>query len=148
MKTILLILLIIFTSFSGLAQSIEGVYYNKWEAPSGESLAYTLHLHDDGTFVFSSDRTYLDAYPDQTLKAKGTWQMDGHLLILEADEDQSEHSEFAGDLNKSKARYLSLSPRNPKFNLVKPSFKFFESNIFFAKDMELFKTDINVTLID
>jgi hypothetical protein len=48
----------------------------------------------------------------------------------------------------NKARYVSVSPRNPKFNLVKPSLKFYSSEVFFAKDMELIKTDESVSSIN
>ena len=148
MKTIILFFFINTALFSGMAQSIEGIYYNKWESSTGEALAYTLQLNEDGTFQFLSARSYLGGENEKTTHVFGTWQLEGHLLILSADKNLNQDSKLAVWIDNNRARYISLSPRNPNFNLVKPSLKFYESKVFYAKDMELIKTETNITSRD
>lgn len=147
MKSLLLTLLIaIVIVFNGNAQSIVGTFSNVWEAPSGESLTYEITLNEDGTFYFESLRTFLNS-EEKTETASGKWKMDNHLLVLTTDlKDKS--SELISGLNDSKARYVSISPRHPKFNSLKSSLKFFQSDVFYAKEMELFKDQASVTSSD
>ncbi|MEZ4793101.1 MAG: hypothetical protein R2783_06465 [Gelidibacter sp.] len=140
MKSLLLFSALIVTfSFTASAQSVEGVYTNKWKSPSGEALAYELILHEDGSFTFYSTRTYLDSDPDKTTEVDGTWTLDGHLLVLNT--NHKTDNALTTGLDNNKAKYVNISPRNPNFNLIKPSLRFYESGVFFAKDMELFKTE-------
>ncbi len=148
MRTVLLFFLVALTALSTTAQSIYGTYSNKWEASSGEAIEYSLTLLENGNFVFISTRTHLDAIPDKKLKAKGTWQLDGHLLVLITATNEDSENTLEANLDMNKAKFKSVSPRNPDFNLVKPSLKFYESNVFYAKDMELIKTDASVTSLD
>ena len=147
MKTVLLFFILINVAFPAIAQPIEGTYSNKWEAPSGESIEYSLTLHNDGNFIFSTIRTYLEELPEKIVSAKGTWNLNGHLLELNTSVDSETDNTLALKLDMSKARYNYISKRNPKFNLVKPSLKFYSSEVFYAKDMELVKTEDKVTSI-
>lgn len=143
MKSLFISLALIFLlAGSANCQNIEGTYTNKWEAKSGESISYNLTLKEDGTFKFQSTRTFLASTTDNTLAAEGIWKLDGRLLILQTNE---KNNELSSKLNMNKARYMTVSPRNPQFNLAKHSFKFYESDVFYAKDMELIKTDVNLT---
>ncbi|MEZ4803651.1 MAG: hypothetical protein R2797_12840 [Gelidibacter sp.] len=149
MKSILLFLVFILSSFSSVnSQTVEGTYTNKWVASSGEGISYTLVLKDNGQFTFSSTRFFMDSTADKTVKADGTWSLDGHLLILDTQTNDKNSEGLISNLNQNKARYVSVSPRNPNFNLVKPSLKFYESDVFYAKDMELFKTEDQVTTLE
>lgn len=144
MKSFLLTLLFSITlvlNFS--AQSIVGTFSNVWEAPSGESLTYTLTLHEDGTFDFESIRTFLNS-EKEIKNASGKWKLNSHLLVLNVDLNDESNKLLSG-LNDSKAKYVSISPRHPDFNSLKPSLRFFQSNVFYAKDMELFKEAESVT---
>jgi hypothetical protein len=125
------------------SQFVDGTYTNKWESPTGEAIAYILTLQNDNTFIFYLTRTYLNQEPDKTIKAEGTWILTNNLLILKTTAETTTDSVLTTDLHNNKARYMSISPRNPSFNLVQPSFKFYQSNVFYAKNMELFKTDLN-----
>lgn len=145
MKSLFLFFVITSFVFTSTAQTIEGIYANKWESTTGEAVAYDLVLKSDGTFIFETTRTYLSSTPEKTLKAQGTWELNGHLLILNTNEQSNT---LASDLNMNKARYVSISERNPNFNLVKPSLKFYRSDVFYSKDMELFKTESSVTSSD
>lgn len=145
MRSLLLLFIITLTAFSTKAQTIEGTYANKWEGGSGEAIAYSLTLNDEGTFSFTSTRTFLDNVPDKRVEAIGTWTLDGHLLVLCTDNKDTEMTPLQSQLHLNKARFISISPRNPKFNILKPSIKFYTSEVFYAKDMELVKTELEVS---
>ena len=141
MKTFLLFCLISFTTYTSQAQTIEGTYANKWISNSGEGIQYNLTLLNDGQFTFQYVRMYKDEVEDSVIEVIGNWTLENNLLTLKTDSDD----EMASSLNSNKARFISISPRNPKFNLVKPSLKFYESEVFYAKDMELVKTESSIT---
>jgi hypothetical protein len=145
MKSLLLSLtILLLTVFSASCQTIVGTYTNKWQARSGEAISYTLTLEDDGTFTFQSISSYMETIPDTTIEAKGTWRLDNHLLVLTT---QGDSTELSSNLNKNKAKYLNISLRNPNLNMVKPSLRFYESRVFYAKNMELIKSETSVTTI-
>jgi hypothetical protein len=73
-------------------------------------------------------------------EVRGTWSMDGHLLVLQTKNANNDDPKIANGLDLNKARFMSVSPRNQKFNLAKSSLKFYESDIFYVKNMELIKT--------
>ncbi|MCK7589630.1 copper resistance protein NlpE [Subsaxibacter sp. CAU 1640] len=143
MKTYILLFAILFSSIFTYSQNIEGIYANKWLANSGEGIDYTLDLKADGTFAFIYKRIYINGSKDRVVEVEGTWVLDNHLLTLYT-EGQTD-VEIAKWLDENKARFVSVSPRHPQFNLIKPSLKFYESNIFYAKNMELIKTESSVT---
>ncbi len=126
------------------AQAVEGTYANQWESQSGEAISYELTLREDGTFTFISIRTYLDAQPKSKSEIEGIWKFMNRTLELFT--TTQDNNQLAKDLNMNKARYISISPRNPNFNLVMPSFKFYESKVFYSKNMELIKIESVVTL--
>jgi hypothetical protein len=142
MRALILLFIIVSSALTSSAQTIEGIYSNKWESPSGEAIAYNLTLKEDGTFTFQLTRTYLDSVSHYTTKTKGNWVLANHLLTLKTNERANE---LSSELNMNKARFVSLSPRNPNFNIVYPYLKFYESDVFYAKDMELIKTESSVT---
>lgn len=148
MRTFLLIFTLSIFTLPISAQTIEGTYANKWKAPTGESIKYSLTLHEDGNFIFSTVRTYSEELPDKIVSAKGTWNLNGHLLELNTANDTESENALQDKLDMTKARYNSVSKRHPKFNLMKPSLKFYHSEVFYAKDMELVKTDDDVTSIN
>ncbi len=145
MKTYLLFFILSLLAITSNAQIIEGLYSNKWASPSGEGIEYSLIISNDGTFIFKSTRTYLDDVPNKTEEARGAWDLDGHLLILRTTDNGNE---LASRLNLNKAKYVNLTSRSTKFNMVKPSLKFFESSVFYSKNMELFKLETNVTTLE
>lgn len=145
MKTLFLFFVTTCVVFTINAQSADGTYTNKWVAPSGESLAYNLTLDLDGTFLFQSIRTFKESIPDEINYTSGTWTLENHLLTLKTTDAIDK---ITSDINMNKARYVSVSNRNPKFNNTKPFFTFFESKVFYAKNMQLFKTEDKLSITD
>ncbi len=148
MKSLLLFFASILTLFTTHAQDIQGVYANKWLSNAGEGIEYTLALKPDGQFTFTYKRLYLDSNPDTEIEVKGTWDLDGHLLVLDTNDEAESENFVASGLDLNKARFVSVSPRHPNFNLVKPKLEFYESKVFYAKNMELIKTEASVTLTE
>ena len=140
MKSLILFIALTFTFSTIQSQEIEGTYANKWLANTGEGIEYTLTLNAEGTFTFNYTRMYKDEHPDTNVQVNGNWKMENHLLVLDTDITIEDDHKIAAGLNSNKARFVSVSPRNPNFNLVKPSLKFYASDVFYAKDMELIKT--------
>ncbi len=147
MKSILF-LFITFITFSIQSQTVEGTYSNKWVSNSGEGIQYTLTLEENEQFIFEYERMYLDDNMNKKLIIEGTWSLENNLLVLDTDDESEKDNMIASGLDLNKARFISLSPRNPKFNLVKPLLKFYESEVFYAKDMELVKTSSSVSIIE
>lgn len=147
MRTFLLIFTLSLFALPISAQTIEGTYANKWKAPTGESIKYSLTLHEDGNFIFSTIRTYSEELPDKIVSAKGTWNLKGHLLELNTSNDMESENALQEQLDMTKARFNSVSKRHPNFNIIKPSLKFYHSEVFYAKDMELVKREENVSSI-
>lgn len=145
MRTLLLFFALTCSALVSQSQSIEGLYFNKWEAASGESIQYDLNLLKDGHFTFHSTRSYRSNLPDTLVEANGTWNLEGHLLVLKTTADDEVENDLQTNLNNTKARFISISPRNPDFNLVNPSLKFYKSKVFYTKDMELIKTESSIT---
>ena len=148
MRSLLLFFMIAFTAIPTNSQTIEGSYSNKWEASSGESIQYSLTLLEDGNFIFNSTQTYRDNLPDRLVEAKGTWNLNGQLLILNTNGHVDADNKLQTNLNMNKARFINVSTRNPDFNLVNPSLKFYKSDVFYAKDMVLIKSENKVSSIN
>ena len=148
MRTFILFFTLALITLPINSQTIEGTYSNRWEAPTGEALEYSLTLQEDGSFVFYTTRVYRSELPDKKISATGTWNLNGHLLQLNTSNDVESQNSLQSKLDTSKARFITISPRNPNFNLVKPSLKFYESEVFYAKDMELIKTENTVSSLN
>jgi hypothetical protein len=148
MKALPLILLTTLTIFTLHSQNIEGTYSNKWISNSGEGIEYVLTLNEDGNFTFNYIRMYMDSDSDTKIEVQGTWVLENQLLVLNTDDGSEKENSIASGLNSNKARFLSVSPRNPKFKLGKSSLKFYKSDIFYAKDMKLIKTAPTVTAVE
>lgn len=151
MKSILFLMIACTSGFSLNAQttsSIAGTYTNKWESNSGEALEYSLTLDADGSFIFQSNRLFDSVESEKTLTAKGSWKLQNQILVLFTDPNDFNNNELSLHLNNTKARFVNISPRNTNFSLVKPSLKFYKSEVFYAKDMELLKEETSVTKTD
>lgn len=142
MKIIFTLLTLFFTTIASFSQQIEGAYTNKWLSNTGEGIEYTLTLQEDGQFIFNHRRIFMNDKLNTEAIIEGTWQIKGHLLVLNTSDD---NHKLASKLDSNKARFVSVSPRHPEFNVIKPSLIFYESAMFYAKDMELIKTETSIT---
>lgn len=142
MKTLLLTIIAIFTiSISVHSQTMEGTYTNTWESDAGGGLTYSLTLKPDNTFQFVSHRVYENSIIPKTITVNGTWRRKHRLLIL-ATEASSDDNNLLMKLNNNRARFKVYSPRHRKYGEVQPSFRFFRSEVFYAKGMKLIKEEV------
>lgn len=146
-KTLLVFFATLCAIISTYSQSITGTYSNRWEAPTGEGISYTLTLKPDGTFVFYVNQTYFDN-SEKTTKAYGTWETNNHLLVLTTQTEDETSMGLIKDLNNNKARYHKVSERKKLNSDEKSSLKFYQSNVFYVKNMELFKMENIVSSVD
>ncbi len=137
MKQFLLVIAFTFISLNVLqSQTVDGTY----ERRVGTILIDTLVLKPDGTFTYHNYQKFDKPNPDKNRYANGTWKMEKNILML--------YSEVKVDsvikplnFNNSKARYIFKSPRDKSDKVVKTALKFYESEIFWIKGMELFKIE-------
>ncbi len=137
--------------YSANAQTIDGTYTNKWESPSGEFVAYTLTLNPDDSFTFNTYKKFLGQESEKRSSAKGTWKIENYLLVLTTDVsdiDNEVDQMLISNLNNSKARYFDVSARKANISGEKPSLKFYQSALFYAKNMALYKQESSVSSID
>ena len=146
MKALLLSLFaFLIISITASSQTMEGTYTNTWESTAGGALTYTLILNPDNTFQFVSHRIYESSHPSNLTTVVGTWENNNRLLILVTDSSPDD-IELVKRLNKNKARFKAYSPRHRKYGQIKPSLRFYESKVFYAKEMTLHKEDDNTVV--
>ena len=133
MKTLILLLACAISTCTLQSQNIVGTYTNTWLSNTGQGIAYTLTLQKDSTFIFHYKRMYKESTDTKESIVEGIWNLNGHLLVLHTNDTDSQNPITTG-LDANKARFISVSPRNPDFNLVKPSLEFFPSDILLIKE--------------
>ncbi|MBF6640876.1 hypothetical protein IVB69_05250 [Flavobacterium sp. J49] len=132
MKRLLIILLLI-TSFSTIAQTEEdcsGSYYFLIEAKDGHILDYKMQLNPDKTFVYTSFNRVVDmrGNHDTTKKGKGTWKVENKIIKFTTelkDLDQDHTLNFTG----TTARIVKKSPRDTSDKVVPTALQFYKSEI-------------------
>lgn len=126
--------------YSVWAQS--GVYVYEPKHTDGTKLKWTLNLEEDGTFIyhFLRDLSVVSkANTEENIYGKGTWLYEGNSVILFSKEADNLNGVYTLNLNKSKARYIKKSPRDTSSKIVKTALRFYESETFHIKGLELFK---------
>ena len=133
----LFFVLLFFICCNMIAQS--GVYVNEPKNYDGTKIKWTLTLNEDGTFIYHFLRD-LSAISkpnkEESFYGKGTWILEGKIVtLLSENEDLNEH--YTVNLNNSKARYITKSPRDKSDKIVKTALRFYESEN--LKGLELYK---------
>ena len=101
---------------------------------------YTLTLQPDGTFTLHSYTYHLQANtPESNQYGKGTWTATKKILSFTTNSNTDFDNIYTLDLNNSKARYISKSPRDKSNSVVKTKIKFYASNIGWIKGIEMRK---------
>ena len=103
-------------------------------------LEYTLSLKTDGTFLFHSYRKINDGAPEEHWYGKGKWAVEKkNQLFFYISKDTDLDEKYTLNFSKTKARYVSVSPRDISGSSIKTSLIFYSSEIFWVKGMKLFK---------
>lgn len=135
----LFFVLLFFICGNMIAQS--GVYVNEPKNSDGTKIKWKLTLNEDGTFIYHFLRD-LSAISkpnkEENFYGKGTWILEGKIVtLLSKNEDLNE--QHTVNLNNSKARYITKSPRDKSDKIVKTALRFYEFETFHIKGLELYK---------
>lgn len=137
MKLGILILFLLF-SINLFAQS--GVYVKEPINNDGTKIKWTLELNSDGTFLYHFLRdlsAVSKVNTEENYYGKGTWTFEGKIVTLFSNEDDNFNGHYTLNLNNSKARYITKSPRDKSDKIVKTAIRFYESET--IKGLELFQ---------
>jgi hypothetical protein len=109
----------------------------------GTKLKWTLTLHEDGTFFyhFFRDISAISTNKEENFYGKGTWKADGNLVFFNTDKKTEMDEIYNIHFTNSKARYITKSPRDTSDKIVKTALRFYESDLFYIKGLELFKEE-------
>ena len=134
---IVFILLMFAHSFQMFCQS--GVYIREPQNTDGNKMKWTLSLNEDGTFLYRFYRDLAgEGNPEENYYGKGTWELEGIIMSFYS-EISGLDERFSVNLNKSKARYISKSPRDKSNKVIRTALRFYESEAFAIRGLELFK---------
>lgn len=125
-------------------QNYAGEYHSSHGTDDTNNLPIenTLTLYPDGTFLFHFYRKINEQTPEENWYAKGKWAVEkkDHLFFyINKDIDLDEKHTL--NFSKTKARYVSASPRRISGNSIKTSLIFYSSEIFWVKGMKLYKKE-------
>ncbi|MBQ4915603.1 hypothetical protein J8L85_14200 [Maribacter sp. MMG018] len=141
MKTILTTLFLIstLTSFSQ-SDKIIGEYF--LELGNGKhQIEYRLNIYSDGTFVFHSYTNNQNGIPPIVHKyGKGTWKLNGEVVSFFTSKENDLDEKYTLNFSDSKARFVTKPSRDKTDRIIKTRLKFFESEIFWIKGLDIFKT--------
>ena len=137
MKYIVLILVFCF-SLSVFAQA--GVYIRECKNTDGTKMKWTLTLNDDGVFLYHFYHNIEGVgNPEENFYGKGTWKAENNVISLTTNKETDLDDMHTMNFSNSKARYTTKSPRDTSDKVLKTSLRFYESDIFHIKGLELFK---------
>lgn len=123
--------------FIGEAQDISGEYEMIYDT-SNSYISYKLLLNPDGRFTFHFYRKNdCTTCVEENQYAQGSWESKEKKLVLTADPASDLNEKYTLDLNNSKAHYITKSPRDKSDKLVNTRLKFYQSDIFWVKGIEL-----------
>jgi len=137
----LLSLLTILLGLTLTAQSIEHV--GSYEFYTGNSDSHFLRdyltLNPDGTFLLLSESYNEETMPRERKEyGKGTWTSDKRLIFLKAEENDIDEKHVL-NLNNTKLRFDTKSPRDNSNRDIKTSVIIFDTEIFWLKGRTLIK---------
>ena len=127
------------TSFSQ-SDKIIGEYFLEL-GNEKHQIEYRLNLNSDGTFGFHSYTNNQNGIPPIVhTYGKGTWNVDGKVVSFITNKEKDLDEKHTLDFNGSKARFVTKPSRDKTDRIIKTKLKFFESEIFWIKGLDIFKT--------
>jgi len=148
MKFILscLILTFSYTVFAQQAPEHIGKYTKKVVTTEDVTFEYNLTLNHNGTFLFhyySNKDTKYDVLnrngKGKNEYGKGTWTSKGKVISLKVNETSDIDKTHTLNLNNSKGRYITKSPRDKSDRLIEDAILIYESGIPWVKRLKLIK---------
>jgi hypothetical protein len=119
-----------------------GIYVNEPKNTDGTIVKWTITLNVDGTFLYHFLRD-LSAISkpnkEENFYGKGTWVLEGKSVIFFSSESDKIDETYSVNLNNSKARYITKSPRDKTDKVVETALHFYES--YQVKGLKVTKID-------
>ena len=118
-----------------------GIYKLEINNKDQTVVKWTLTLNEDGAFLYHFFRdisAVSKSSNEVNFYGKGTWVLDGKLFKFRCNDDDLS-GQYTVNLNNSKARYITKSPRDKSDKVVKTALLFFESETTHIKGLELYK---------
>lgn len=118
-----------------------GVYTRGSEDPKvdGTIFKFTITLNQDGTFLYHFLRDLAGVgNPEEHFYGKGTWKKEEKVIMFFSNKEDL-NEEYTVNLNNSKARYITKSPRDKSDKIVKTALRFYDSERFHIPGLIVFK---------
>ena len=143
MKILLfLTIFLVGTTVYGQSEALSGKYEQTYNNDQG-IISYQISLNPDGTFIFHLYDRNISLTPDKTNErnkyGKGTWKSEKNLVFFYADTENDFDETYTLDFSKTKARFITKSPRDKSNRVIKTAILFYESDIFYVNGWKLFK---------
>ena len=140
MKRLFTISALIFSlGLSAQDENVIGNYELSINAENGD-IKYSLSLNSDRTFIFHFYRHLnCSSCVEENQYGKGTWKEDKKLISFSVDNTIDLDEKHILNFNNSKARFDIKSPRNKTNQVINTKLRFYKSEIFWVKGMELIK---------
>lgn len=121
-----------------------GVYIKEPINIDGTKVKWTLTLDEDGTFLYHFFRdisAISKPNTEENYYGEGTWTVEEKIVTLFSNETDNLEGQYTVNLNNSKARYITKSPRDKSDKVIKTALLFYESETYHIKGLELFKIE-------
>lgn len=108
----------------------------------GTKIKWTLTLNENGRFSYHFLRdlsSVSKANSEENFYGKGTWKAEKNVVYFRTDKETDLDDKYTIDFTNSKARYITKSSRDKSDKVEKTALRFYESNLFYIKGLELFK---------
>jgi len=142
MKLLIATLLFISSvTLSAQSNQFAGNYSRSLSEKEKHTIEYKLTLNPDGTFEFHSYSKIQGGNPAEDNKyGKGKWSAKDNLITFSANKKEDFDSKYTLDFTNSSARFVTKNPRDKSAKVVKTKLQFLESEIFWMKGIDIFKS--------
>ena len=105
----------------------------------GTIIKWTITLNQDSTFLYHFLRVAGAGNPEENYYGKGTWQKEGKIVVFSSNRKNDFNEKYTVNLNNSKARYITKSPKDESDKVVKTALRFYKSETFHIEGLTVFK---------
>lgn len=115
--------------------------YTRSLSDDKHKIEYKLTLNQDGTFLFQSYSNMQGGNPEEgNLYGKGKWSTKDNLITFSSDKKTDLDEKYTLDFSHSTARFVTKNPRDKSDKVVKTKLQFLESEIFWMRRIDIFKS--------
>ena len=136
------LLFLIYAPVFAQGDSMIGEYFLQLGDVEARIIEYTLTLEQDGTFYFHSYAKSSEniGVPEEVHQyGRGTWKSQDKKILFFTNPEKDLTEKYSLNLANSRAHFITKSKRSSSEHPFKTRLKFFESDIFWIKGVEIFK---------